>query len=98
MLEREIEAYLVKRCKALGILCDKFVSPNQRNVPDRVLSTKGRVLFLELKATGKKPTEAQQRDHQRRMDVGTTAMWTDSKEGIDTVLRCLGEKIGRAHV
>lgn len=81
MLERGIEAYLVKRCKEIGALCDKFTSPQRRSVPDRLITFGGRVLFVELKATGKKPTEAQVRDHERRRAAGAEVVWLDSKEG-----------------
>lgn len=90
MLERDIEAYLVKRCKEIGALCEKFTSPQRRSVPDRIITFRGRVLFVELKATGKKPTEAQVRDHQKRWDVGVCALWTDSIEGVEVVVRNIG--------
>ena len=80
MLERDIEAHLVKRCKEISALCDKFTSPQRRSVPDRLITFGGRVLFVELKATGKKPTEAQVRDHERRRAAGAEVVWLDSKE------------------
>ena len=86
MLERDIEAYLVKRCKDIGALCDKFTSPQRRSVPDRLITFGGRVLFVELKATGKKPTEAQVRDHDRRRAAGAEVVWLDSKAGVDAVI------------
>ncbi len=86
MLERDIEAYLVKRCKEIGALCDKFTSPQRRSVPDRLITFGGRVLFVELKATGKKPTEAQVRDHDRRRAAGAEVVWLDSKGGVDSVI------------
>lgn len=89
MLERDIEAYLVKRCKEIGALCDKFVSPQRRAVPDRLITFSGRVLFVELKATGKKPTEAQVRDHERRRAAGAEVVWLDSKAGVDRVILSL---------
>ncbi len=82
MLERDIEAYLVKRCKEIGALCDKFTSPSRRSVPDRLITFGARVLFVELKATGKKPTEAQVRDHGRRRAAGAEVVWLDSKEAV----------------
>lgn len=93
MLERDIEAYLVKRCKEIGALCDKFTSPQRRSVPDRLITFGGRVLFVELKATGKKPTEAQVRDHERRRSAGAEVVWLDSKEAVDLVIFCLGRKV-----
>jgi hypothetical protein len=89
MLERDIEAYLVKRCKEIGALADKFTSPQRRSVPDRMITFGGRVLFVELKATGKKPTEAQVRDHERRRAAGAEVVWTDSIEGVEQILLSL---------
>lgn len=86
MLERDIEAYLVKRCKEIGALVDKFTSPQRRSVPDRLITFGGRVLFVELKATGKKPTEAQVRDHERRRAAGAEVVWLDSKVAVDAVI------------
>lgn len=89
MLERDIEAYLVKRCKEIGALCDKFCSPQRRSVPDRLITFGGRVLFVELKATGKKPTEAQVRDHERRRAAGAEVVWLDSCELVDRLIKAL---------
>lgn len=86
MLERKIEAYLVKRCGAFGIMCDKFTSPQRRSVPDRILTFKGRVVFLELKANGAKPTDAQERDHARRRKAGALVYWADSIEAVERLL------------
>lgn len=85
MLERDIEAYLVKRCKEIGALVDKFTSPQRRSVPDRLITFNGRLLFVELKAPGKKPTEAQVRDHERRRAAGAEVVWLDSVGGVDRV-------------
>lgn len=86
MLERDIEAYLVKRCKEIGALCDKFTSPQRRSVPDRLITFGGRVLFVELKATGKKPTEAQVRDHERRRAAGAEVVWLDSCAAVNALI------------
>lgn len=94
MLERDIEAYLVKRCKEIGALCDKFTSPQRRSVPDRLITFNGRVLFVELKATGKKPTEAQVRDHERRRAAGAEVVWLDSKESVEWVVIALKAQAG----
>lgn len=89
MLERDIEAYLVKRCKEIGALADKFVSPQRRSVPDRLITFGGRVLFVELKATGKKPTEAQVRDHERRRAAGAEVVWLDSCAAVSVLIFAL---------
>lgn len=91
MLERDIEAYLVKRCKEIGALCDKFTSPQRRSVPDRLITFGGRVLFVELKATGARPTPAQVRDHERRRAAGAEVVWLDSTAQVDFVIEWVGQ-------
>jgi len=81
MFERDVEKALVKRVKALGGLCEKFTSPTSRSVPDRIVTLpSGRVIFVELKAPGKKPTELQHRDHERRRALGCDVRVIDSME------------------
>tara|TARA_R110000744_G_scaffold98417_5_gene190162 strand:+ start:176 stop:445 length:270 start_codon:yes stop_codon:yes gene_type:complete len=78
-LEKDIEAALVKRVKALGGTAEKFTSPNRRSVPDRLVTLpNGVIVFVELKATGKKPTEAQARDHNRRRAMGCRVLVIDN--------------------
>ena len=83
MLERDIEKALVKRIKTLGGRCEKFVSPSNIGVPDRLVTLPGKILFVELKAPGKKPTEKQLKDHAKRRSYGCTVLVIDSLEGID---------------
>jgi hypothetical protein len=84
MLEKKIERALSRRVKALGGLCEKFVSPGRRSVPDRIVTLPGgRVIFVECKAPGKKPTDLQSRDHARRRELGCDVRLIDSLEGAD---------------
>ena len=79
MFEKDIEAALVKRVKALGGTAEKFTSPNRRSVPDRLVTLPGGVIvFVEVKRPGGKPTEAQARDHQRRRDLGCRVVVIDN--------------------
>jgi hypothetical protein len=81
MLEKQIEAALVRRVKELGGLCEKFVSPGRRSVPDRIITLPGgRIVFVELKAPGKRPTELQERDHARRRALGCEVRLIDNTE------------------
>ena len=81
MLESEVENTLVKRVKQLGGTCEKFTSPGRRSVPDRLVTLPGgKIIFVELKAPGKKPTEKQIRDHQRRRALGCDVRVIDNKE------------------
>lgn len=88
MLERDIEKHLVKRCKQHEILCEKFVSPQKRYVPDRILTFRGMAIFVELKAPGKRPNAGQLRDHASRCH-NATVLWTDSIEGVNTIVESL---------
>lgn len=55
MLEKEIERRLRVEVKAVGGLCLKWESPGCAGVPDRmILLPGGHILFVELKAPGKK--------------------------------------------
>ena len=60
MLESAIESAVCKYAKSKGWLVYKFVSPNNRGVPDRIMLRNGVILFVEFKATGKQPTTLQQ--------------------------------------
>ncbi len=84
MRESYIERKLCERIKALGGLCEKFVSINRRAVPDRIVTLPdGRIEFVELKAPGKHPTKAQQLDHNRRRALGCTVRVISSLQDID---------------
>ena len=81
MLEKLVEAALVKRVKELGGKCEKFVSPGRRSVPDRIVTLPGgRIVFVECKAPGKKPTELQNRDHKSRQALGCEVIIIDNIE------------------
>lgn len=81
VLEKHVEAALVKRVKSLGGMAEKFTSPAKRSVPDRLVSLpNGRIYFIELKAPGKVPTEKQKLDHDRRKALGFTVLVIDTVE------------------
>ena len=84
MLERDIEKALIRKVKSLGGMCEKYTSPSRRSVPDRLVSLPGgRIIFVELKAPGKKPTENQKRDHEKRRALGCKVMVIDCLEEVD---------------
>lgn len=85
MQESTIEAYLRDRVKALGGKAYKFVSPGNVGVPDRLVCLPGgRVVFVELKAPGKKPTALQNTQQRRLAELGFLVLTLDSKKKIDT--------------
>jgi len=81
MLERDVENALCKRVKELGGKCEKFVSVNNRAVPDRLVTLPGNnISFVELKAPGKKPTKLQEKDHRERRALGVKVFVIDNVE------------------
>lgn len=73
---------LISRVKELGGMCEKFTSPSKRSVPDRIVTLPGgKIIFVELKAPGKKPTEKQKHDHEKRMALGCDVRIIDTPEG-----------------
>lgn len=84
MRESKIEKYLRKRVEEAGGMCEKFVSPGRRDVPDRLISWPHSSKDLaETKATGKKPRPGQLRDHARREAIGHKVYVLDSIEAVD---------------
>lgn len=84
MRESQVEKHLAKRVAALGGLCWKFVSPNLRGVPDRVVvMPEGRVFFVELKAPGEMPEPHQLRRHKELRMCGCLVLVLDSTTAID---------------
>lgn len=80
-LERNVEQALVRKVKSLGGMCEKFTSPGRRSVPDRIITMpNGRIIFVELKAPKKKPTENQLRDHAKRRALGCDVRVIDTVE------------------
>lgn len=92
MTEKQIERYLVKESEALGYWCLKFPPLFFRGFPDRMIlipSTRGkpaRVVFVELKRLGLKPTLVQTRIHDRLRALGFDVYVLDSKESIDAFI------------
>lgn len=82
--EKQIEQYLVKRVKELGGKAYKFVSPGNAGVPDRLVCLPGgRIVFVELKAPGKKSTPLQTNKQNEFRALGFKVLVIDSKELVD---------------
>lgn len=77
MKESKLEAKIVKHCRDRGILCYKFSSPARRGVPDRLLIKSGKVMFIEVKAPGKRPTRLQMREMAILNEAGVPVTWVD---------------------
>lgn len=92
MREKAVEEYLRNQIKALGGKAYKFVSPGNAGVPDRLVCLPGsRVVFVELKAPGKKPTALQKKKQAELAKLGQQVFVVDSKAGVDVVVNyCKG--------
>lgn len=85
--EKDIEARLREGVKKLGGRAYKFVSPGNSGVPDRLVCLPGGwVLFVELKAPGKKPTALQERQQEYLRGLGFTVYTLNSSEAVDELL------------
>ena len=65
VLEKEIEKRVCDYAKTKNVLVYKFTSPARAAVPDRLFIYNGSVFFIEFKRGGQKPTDAQEREHDR---------------------------------
>lgn len=71
MKESEIERWLVEQVRRLGGIADKFVSPGNPGVPDRlVVMPGGRVYFVELKTEIGRLSNIQKWQRQRYRNLG----------------------------
>jgi len=87
MRERDIERRFVAAVKQVGGIAPKFTSPGQDGFPDRlVLLPEGRIAFVEVKATGKKPRALQLRRHEQLRRLGFKVYVLDGPEQINQIL------------
>lgn len=84
MLERKVEARLVDRAKEAGGLAIKWTSPAFSGVPDRIVFLPGgRIIFVELKKPGERPSALQSRVHKMLTGLGADVRLVDSLEAVD---------------
>lgn len=84
MKETKVETYLTEQVEAVGGLSEKHVSPNQRAVPDRLITwPSGLMELVETKAPGKGPRTDQKRDHAARFRRRNIVHVLDTKLKVD---------------
>ncbi|WP_102400190.1 VRR-NUC domain-containing protein [Haloimpatiens massiliensis] len=88
MEESKIEKYLKKQIELLGGKALKFVSPGTSGVPDRiVLLPQGKIIFVELKAPGKRPRTMQEYRIKELRNLGFRVEIIDSIEKVNKFVR-----------
>ena len=85
MLERIIEAHLVKRVKAIGGEVRKVSWIGRRGAPDRLVMTPNWSVWVELKHPGKKADPHQAREHARMAAMNQRVLVIDSIAGVDAL-------------
>ena len=66
----------------------KWVSPGMAGVPDRIVFLPGgRIIFVELKRPGEKPTPLQNRIIEMLRELGADVRVVDSMEKADEIFR-----------
>ena len=80
MRESTIEQAVCAYAKSKGCLTMKLSGQNQKGQPDRMFLHNGRVLFIEFKAPGKRPTMLQARWLHRLADQDFYATSCDDIE------------------
>lgn len=82
VIEKKVSEYAEKK----GWLVRKFVSPNQRFVPDKIFMGFGKVFFIEFKAPGKEPNAGQLLEHGEMRARGQRVYVVDNMgDGYDAV-------------
>ena len=83
MKEARIENRLTKEIEKIGGKALKFTSPGITGVPDRiVLLPHGKIVFVELKAPGEKPSPIQKYRAKELRALGFEVKCIDSVKGI----------------
>jgi hypothetical protein len=80
MRESAIETAVTRAAERAGWIAYKWRSPNHRGVPDRLFFRAGRVLAVEFKAPGKRPTKLQAYVHRALEQQGFHVHVIDSIE------------------
>lgn len=83
MLERDIEAHLVKRVKELGGEVRKVQWIGRNGAPDRFVMLPTGCVWVELKAPGQKAKPHQLREHERLRAKGQIVLVLDSVEAVE---------------
>jgi len=83
--ENYVEGYLVKRTKAAGGMCLKFIS-GVNGVPDRCVILAGQIVFVETKSPKGEPSKIQLVRHREMRTVGADVRVIDTRALVDELI------------
>lgn len=87
MSEREVKNHFLEKCKERGYFARKVNWEGRADAPDwLVIRRNGTVLWVELKALGKKLRPAQAREIALMREYGQCVFVVDSPWSVDAVL------------
>tara|TARA_R110000764_G_scaffold35204_2_gene78730 strand:+ start:10800 stop:11072 length:273 start_codon:yes stop_codon:yes gene_type:complete len=90
MKESQVEKTIVKWAKDNGIASLKLDGPGDAGKPDRLFLYQGKIVFMEMKATGGRPRKLQIKWLKNLEEQGFTAVWVDDvNEGIEILEKLL---------
>ena len=85
-LEATVEAHLERQMRCIGGRAFKF-PPAVKGAPDRIcVFPHGRIIFVELKRRGERPSPAQVLWHSRLREMGHVVHVLDSKDLVDAFI------------
>lgn len=88
--EKLIERKLVEAIKANGGMCIKLLCDNLLGLPDRmVLMPHSKIIFVELKTTGRKPRRIQAFMHNKLRGLGFKVEIIDTIEGVHKFIKSI---------
>ena len=86
--ESYIENHLTRCVHDAGGEVRKVQWVGRRGAPDRLVMLPHRVVWVELKAPGKKAKPHQAREHARLRRYGLDVVVIDSIEGVEELVKC----------
>lgn len=84
--ELVVEGYLRTQCKKYNILCYKFVSPGCNGVPDELIISQGKTIYIETKSDKGTTSHTQNQRIKEMREHGADVRICHTRKSIDEVL------------
>lgn len=86
MTEKTFQSKCIKWVKSQGCFYWKFQDKFSGGFPDLMIAKNGRVVFVELKRKGNKPTPLQNAVMEQMRKAGLSVYWTDDFEEFKSIV------------